>query len=117
MKIEISKRQHKLYTEYLILKKKYKNFLKLAGRWQYIYKIGETEISLVSLSADISKPFKESNYWEIYQLKGPKLFSDVVRFSTKESADKYIRKILRYSILWRIKNFIISKLKKGGKND
>lgn len=61
------------------------------GRWQFLHRKGEIEISLIELKMG----FPTDKTWEIYQNKGtPQLFEDVERFESKREAQQRIYELM-----------------------
>lgn len=88
--MEITKREHNGYTEWV----KSKELQKILhepyfGQWQYLCKSNKGEISLIELT----DKFYGDRPWEIYCLEG-NLFDDVQRFPTQEEAMSAIRTYL-----------------------
>ncbi len=88
--VEIEKRIHIAYEECLMAKKRGIKIPVLVGKYQYIYKTKNGEISLVKFT----KYMKIDGFWEIYELSDNYLFEDTERFKTKTEAVKRIKELL-----------------------
>jgi len=88
--MEIEKRIHNGYREFIEAKKKGINIEQCFGEFQYIYSDKGKKISLVQLNGLFNNVF----FWEIFCLEG-NLFEDVERFETKELADKRIKELMK----------------------
>jgi hypothetical protein len=71
--------------KYLMKNRNYGPF----GRWHYHYSSSKGSISLIELK---NYNFDNKDAWEIYSYDT--LFQDVIRFPTKEEAEKKIREVL-----------------------
>lgn len=105
---------HRGYQEWKNAKKNSPQFdlPKVFGRYQFLFRKGRTEISLVKLGGfDFSKEMNvdTNGYWEIFQLSGSILFEDVQKFKNKKDAINAIEKLFNNQTLWqRIKSYFIA---------